>query len=226
MLRAQQLARGEQWNVARNPQGFLVGGRGWSLSWCHLLCHLQLFPGDRAALVSVTRAVCWVKTKTWACFACLEVIRIPAHNNFGIFSMVLRLTRSCASLTGRVMCFSPLFKPWKWLRQVKLHLPHKHASVVWKQGVPQQPLKSSISVVADNVRHRMGWLFLIGLLRSHRIQTQAPGGNQEKNPSCTLVTGRCLSALHTQWIKSAWNRTSLKCIYMRSTLQPIQHHMS
>lgn len=103
---------------------------------------------------------------------------------------------------------------------------HISTSVVWKQVVQQQPLKPSISVLADNVRHRMGWLFLIGLLKSHRIQTQAPEGSQEKNPSCTLVTGRCLSALHTQWIKRAWNRTSLKCIYIKSMFQPIQHHMS
>lgn len=27
---------------------------------------------------------------------------------------------------GEGMCFSPIFKPWKWLGQIKLHLPHKH----------------------------------------------------------------------------------------------------
>lgn len=101
------------------------GKGGWSPSWCHLLCHLLLFPGDKAALVSVSRAVCWVKTKTWSYFACLEVIRISTHNNFVIFSSVLRRTSSCASLTSRGMCFSPIFKPWKWF-----HLPHKHKCCV------------------------------------------------------------------------------------------------
>lgn len=225
--------------MCQGAPAVLGGGKDAGVqSQCLPLCHLQLFPGDKAALVSVIRAACWVRTKTQACFACLEVIRIPTHSNFDIFSGVLRTTSWCASPEQRDALWSNiqtmdasaplnthLNQARKVLVQVKHHLLHKHTSFGWKRAVWQRLLKPSVPVLADNMRHRMGRLFLIGLLMSHRIRTQSSGGNPEKNPSCTLVTGRSLSTPHTRQIKSAWNRTSLQCIYIKSTLQPVQHHM-